>query len=98
MSENLVLSDDDVRRAGGQAVSLHVADEVQRLRSRRGRGLRRSNRFAIGWANRPRGDVVLLAWDPGHSLASSPLRRFTPPRNTQSSLLRLDVPVKKAAG
>ena len=43
-----------------------------------------------------RGDAVLLAWDPGHSLASSPLRRFNPPRATQNTLLRLAIPMPKA--
>jgi hypothetical protein len=45
-----------------------------------------------------RGDAVLFAWDAGHSLASSSLRRFSPPRTTQNSLLRLAVPLSKSSG
>jgi len=42
-----------------------------------------------------RGDAVILAWDGGGSHASSPLRRFNPPRTSQNAMLRLAVPVKK---
>ncbi len=44
-----------------------------------------------------RGDAVVLAWDAGHSLPSSPFRRFTPPRVSENTLLRLDVPVKRSS-
>ncbi len=42
-----------------------------------------------------RGDAVLLAWDAGHTVAGSTLRRFNPPRTSQSTLFRLAVPVGK---
>ena len=45
-----------------------------------------------------RGDLVVLALDENHSPLSPPLRRFTPPRTSQNTLLRLSVAVNRSSG